>query len=130
MLMLKLSLEYIALVFLANMGVLQLAAGYNKLHGMSFFNNAVYTFLFGVITIVPSLLIFFIWNNILPTGIIEGAQQAGLFFISFLISLVLTLSIGSSLHRDQRDSNVSRRGIEIMRSTTYYKAIRDISDRK
>ena len=128
--MLKLSLEYIGLVFLANMGVLQLAAGHNKLRGMSFFDNNIYTFLFGVITITPSLFILFIWNNLFPTGIIEGAQQAGLFFVSFVISLVLTLSIASFLHRDQKDTNINLHGIEIMRSTTYFSALRDISDRK
>lgn len=128
--MLKLSLEYIGLTFLANIGVLQLAARFNRLRGMSFFNNPVFTCLFALITIAPPLFVFFIWNNLLPTGIIEGAQQAGLFFISFLLSLVVTLGLTSFLRRSHTENTTHQQGIEIMRNTTYYKAIRDIADRK
>ena len=93
--MLKLAIEYLALSFLTNIGVLQLAAVHKRSLSISFFQENTLNYIFAFITIVPPLFFFFIWNDIHEIGIIEGAQQTYLFFGAFILALIITLIVSS-----------------------------------
>ena len=93
-------LQYFLFVFMAVMGILQIAAIRNDLKGMSFFENKYYAYIFAVITIGGSLFAFFTWNYWSNVGIIEGSQQFGLFVGASFLALVFTLLFASVLKRD------------------------------
>ena len=93
-------LQYFLFVFMAVIGILQIAAIRNDLKGMSFFENKYYAYIFAVITIGGSLFAFFTWNYWSNVGIIEGSQQFGLFVGASFLALVFTLLFASVLKRD------------------------------
>jgi hypothetical protein len=109
--LLTLALDYLGFAFFANIGVLQLAGIYNRSLGISFFRRNIFNYIFSFFTIVPPLFIFFIWNNIHEIGIIEGAQQAYLFFSSFILALFLTLVVRS--FRRYREAEYEQRQTDL-----------------
>ena len=85
-----LSVEYFVFIFIAALGIYQLAAAYSGLKGISFFPNKNLGYIFTVIAISPTFIGLFTWNQRNGTGIVEGAQQFGLFvWLSFWLSYLL-----------------------------------------
>ena len=102
-----LSWEYSLLVFVAVLGVIQVAAANSGLRGLLFAPGAVrirfwptgkrweltyrhFSYLFAAVTVLPALGFFFVWNSHNATGIIQGSEQAGLFILSTAMGSTFT----------------------------------------
>jgi hypothetical protein len=119
-----LSLKYGLLVFGAVLGVIQAAAEYNNLRGLLFFKNRLYTCIFATIAIGVPLGLFFRWNYLFTTGIIAGTQQTGLFVLSVLAAVILTLIISSLINiRYYPQCTAQLSGLEALRERTFFRAI-------
>ena len=119
------ALEYFCLVFVASIGVIQAAAAYNGLKGISFFSYRLSAYLFMLVTSGPAMASFFSWNERNPTGVIEGAQQFGLFMLAIVASIGFTLIISSIVkHWSLRGNDVSHDGLEALKEVTFFQAIR------
>lgn len=95
--LLSLSFKYWLLVFIGVMGVLQGAAARNHLRGLRFFRYGTASYVFAALAIGFPLFIFFNWNSLFATGVIEGAEQAGLFAVATLAAIFCTLLISSAI---------------------------------
>lgn len=121
----RLALEYFLLVFVAVVGVLQLVASYNELRGVSFFNRRIYGYLFAAFTVGPVLARFFTWNSRNPTGVIEGREQFSFFLLALVAAIGFTLVASSLLkNRRLRGSYARHDGLEALRETTFFQALR------
>jgi hypothetical protein len=122
--MLRLSLEYILLVFLAISGVLQLVAIHGDLFKLLFFKRKGYGYVLAAVLVLPALFLLFTWNYRNATGIIQGAEQAGLFVLSLLLATIFTLVLSSFLNRSGVNPPATQReGLEALREVTYYQAL-------
>jgi hypothetical protein len=126
------SLHYCLLVFIAVMGVMQLAALYNNLRGLLFFPQRIYTLAFSIIAIGVALFGFFTWNDyrafivegIVKEGIVEGSQQTGSFVVSSAAGIVFTLVCSSLLNwRRCNSGRPQQEGLDVLRDSTYFHAI-------
>jgi hypothetical protein len=105
--------------------VLQLVASYNELRGVSFFSRKVYGYLFAAFTVGPVLARFFTWNSRNPTGIVEGREQFSFFLLALVAAIGFTLVASSLLNNGRlRGSYVQRDGLEALRETTFFQALR------
>jgi len=121
----SLSIKYCLAVFIAGIGIYQLAAGRSNLKGVLFFQSKLWTYILGCITIIPSLYYFFSWNYRNATGIIEGSQQAGLFVGSMAAALLITLFVSSWLNHSRLPvAKACDTGIEALRTATFLQALR------
>jgi hypothetical protein len=138
-----LALEYSLLVFLAGIGLMQAAAAYNGLRGLLLFPYQAFNsplrvwpsglrlrqkfswgYVFAAVTVGPAMVDFFFWNRRNATGIIEGPEQAGLFFLSMVISLIFTLVFGSLVnHWRLRHNHAQGRGLEALKEITWAQAL-------
>lgn len=123
--MFMLALEYSVSVFVSVLGVFQLTAAYNDLKGISFFNNKIYGYIFGFISIILPYTAFFTWNKRNATGIIEGPEQFFLFVPTLAIALVFTLFISSLVKGKQFEGNIPKQnGLEALKEVTFIQAIK------
>jgi len=123
--LITLSIKYCLAVFIAGLGLYQLAAMRNGLRGLLFFRKKRYSFLFASFTLIPSLYYFFTWNYRNVTGIIEGNQQAGLFVLSMFVALLFTLCVSSLLNRLQFQLSTHLvKGLEVLKADTFFHAVR------
>jgi hypothetical protein len=129
--MLKLSLEYTALVFLAIVGVLQIAAICGHLSKLLFFSKKAHGYILAGLLILPAMVVFFTWNYYNPTGIIQGAEQAGLFMVSLVLALIVTLGFSSILNHSRAAApRTHKEGVDALREVTYFQAFDRSSERK
>jgi len=97
-----LSVIFFVFVFLGLVGVLQIAAAYNRMKAISFFNSSKIGYIFGVCTIVSGLLIFYLTgdrNVIRPR--LEGSQVLGWTFLGLFVAVMATLVIAHFIKREQ-----------------------------
>jgi hypothetical protein len=121
----KLALVYLVCVFLAGVGVLQVAAVFNKLHGLLFFPKKLFSYFFAIAIIGVALSVLFAWNWHYGIGIIEGAQQAGLFFLAMGFALLFTLLVSSFINRRRFSApNDNLEGLDALRNRTFIHAIK------
>ncbi len=122
--MIKLGLVYIGCVFLAGTGVLQAAAAFNDLYGLLYFPKKLFSYFFALITIGITMAVLFAWNWHFSIGIIQGAQQAGLFFIGMVLALIFTLLASSILnHRRFPLPTDKKEGLDALGNRTFIQAI-------
>ena len=122
---LKLSLAYSLPVFIAGVGVLQATAAYNGLSGLMFFRKRIFSYVFAFVTIGLALAALFDWNWRYDTGIIQGAQQAGFFFLIIVLALLFTVIVASLINRSRfPEVDESRGGLDVLRDATFFKALR------
>jgi hypothetical protein len=120
------SLKYGLLVFGAVLGVIQAAAGYNNLKGLLFFQSRLYTYIFAVIAIGVTLGLFFTWNYMSETGVIAGTEQTGLFVLSVLGAVIVTLILSSLINiRYCPQCTTQLNGLEALRERTFFRIIRE-----
>lgn len=136
-----LSWEYSLLVFVAVLGVIQVAAANSGLRGLLFAPGAVrirfwptgqrweltyrhFSYLFAAVTVLPALGFFFVWNSHNATGIIQGSEQAGLFILSTAAGGIFSL-IASSLINQWRlqNNHTHANGLEALKEITWYQAV-------
>ncbi len=122
----RLGLEYFGLVFVAALGVIQATVAYNRLIGLSFFGRVMYGYIFAVFTTGPALAGLLTWNLRNAIGVIEGAQQFGLFSLAVAIAVVSTLVFSSASRYSKPPGNdLKRDGLEAFRSDTFFQVLRD-----
>ncbi len=119
------SVNYCLLVFIAVLGVLQLAAVYNGLRGLFFFPRKIFSLAFAVVAIGFALFAFFAWNDF-NDYIIEGSQQFASFLISAAVGIIFTLVFSSILNSRRFSAGRPHRdGLDFLRESTFFKAIRN-----
>jgi hypothetical protein len=121
-----LSNTYGILVFVAAVGVIQVAAAYNNLKGLAFFRSKFFTYIFGGIITGTALGFFFAWNYMFETGIIAGTQQTGLFVQSIVVAVAFTLIISSVInigYRSPQHHSAPSTGLDALRENTYFRLI-------
>ena len=136
-----LSWEYSFLVFVAVLGVIQVAAANSGLRGLLFAPGAVrirfwpfgrrwaltylhFSYLFAAVTILPALGFFFVWNSHNATGIIQGSEQAGLFVLSTAVGGVFSLFASSLINQWRLQNNQTQAsGLEALKEITWFQAI-------
>jgi hypothetical protein len=119
-----LSNTYGLLVFVAALGVIQAAAGYNNLRCLFFFKYRVLSYIFGVIAIGVPLGFFFRWNYMYDIGIIAGVQQTGLFVRSVVAAIAFTVIVSSLVNIGYRSqTSASPDGLEALREKTFFRLI-------
>ena len=117
------SLNYCLLVFIAVLGVIQLAALKNNFRGLLFFPRRVLTLTFAAIAIGAALFVFFTWNDF-HTVIVEGSQQTGSFVFSTVAAIIFSLVCSSILNYRRFNSGKPRQdGLEVLRESTFFQAI-------
>ncbi len=121
------ALDYVIFVFVAALGVLQMAAAYNALRGLLFIRNKPLAFVAGLAAATLSFLWFFLSEprSISDTeGGLDGNQMAGLFALAWGSALVLTLLLSSLRNRGMGASGQRPGpGLDALRETTYLKAL-------
>jgi hypothetical protein len=120
---LKVYLEYTIPVFMAGLAIIQAAAAYNNLTGLRFFRQKILTYAFSGILLLPAMYYLFTWNQRNVTGIIEGSQQAGLFFASVVLALVSTLVVSSLINAGLKGTKKPPEGLEGLKETTFIKTL-------
>jgi hypothetical protein len=119
-----LGLKYAALVFVAAVGVIQAAAAYNNLRGLSFFRQGIFNYLFATVTIGVPLGFFFVWNYLFPINCIAGSQQAGLFFLSTIGAIIFTVIVSSLVNIKFHSPNAAQlKGLEALREGMYFRIL-------
>lgn len=151
--MLELALEYFLFIFLASLGVLQIAASYANLSGLSFFKRPIWGYIFGSLAVAGGFSWFYImanpnpdvayaitlgdvfrygWSNPKPPdiGLIVGEAECLFFFlIAVVCALLITIVISSILKsgippRTPEEMNEEGpKGLEILRGMTLFQAI-------
>ena len=125
----SLSLDYILFIFIASLGVLQLAASLRGFSRLMLFRTKPLSCTFAAFCLLGSFGWFFGWDDrldekIMMTGL-EGAQQFFYFALSFFLALVFTLLISSLRWRRLPPEDKVGEGLEVLRGKTYLQAIRD-----
>jgi hypothetical protein len=123
---------YFLLVFLSAIGVLQIAAAYAGLKGLSFFKRATVGYIFGFLLIGGTFAWFF---TTLPAyfkpNVLEGPQQFGLFIAAVAAAFLLTAAVSSLIKsRHLTHSGVEESGLESLKDSTYFRALRHSMRRK
>ncbi len=121
----SLTLEYFLFVLAAAMGFIQFAAARGGLRGLLFSQNPRFNRALAVSLALPPMVAFFTWNYRNPVGIIEGAQQAGLFSLAVLSGVLLTMIMGSVFnHRKLSADTPLTSHMEDLKSMTFFQAFR------
>jgi hypothetical protein len=122
---LNLTLEYLLSVFIAALAVIQLGAVRAGLRGLYLGGSRLVACLVAVPCLLISGILFFTWNDRNPTGVIEGAQQAGLFSLAVAAAAAFTVILGLITNRRMpADRPTSTEGLEALKRTTFIHAIR------
>ena len=124
------SLDYFILVFMAAMGVYQIAAIHAKLDGLCFFKQPVVQYIFGLLAIIGAFGWFFTSKERNYQHTTEGAQQLGLFLGAIVISYFVTAILASIIqakvnsHIDKAsEARPQDTGIDIYRTNTFIGSI-------
>ena len=123
--MLALVAEYFLMVFISCLGLFQLVAVREKLHGISFFNRAIWGYLFAALSIGGAFAWFFAAGDRLALfPRLEGSERFALFIAAFFLALVVTLCLSSLIKRRSlsRQDNPEP-GLDALRQMTYFQAI-------
>ncbi len=89
-----LSVLFFLYVFLFSVGIIQIAASYSRMRGLSFFTSPTIGYSFGAVFIIGSNLMFFLSGdrNVLQPRL-EGAQLLGWTFLGLAASVAFTLAV-------------------------------------
>jgi hypothetical protein len=131
--------EYSFLVFMAGLGVLQVAAAYGGFRGLLIapgevrirfpgkvltLSRVAFSYAFAMLTVIPSLIDFFFWNRRNQTGIIEGAEQAGFFVMAMAAAVAFTFLFSSLInHWRLRHNEAKGKGLEALKDITWAQAV-------
>ncbi len=121
------ALDYSILVFLASIGVIQIAASVNRLKGLLFFKSPLMARLFGLSLTVGAFVWFFASEprNINDyAGGLDANVQALFCFFSAVAAVLATFVVSSLLNaRMGGEEHSPDDGLDALRSTTYLKAV-------
>lgn len=121
----RFALEYSLFVFVACLGVLQIAAARNRLEGLSLFPRQGWSYLFATLALVFSFGWFFSSQSRYQSPLLDGWEQLLLFGLSSLFALALTLALASALKANKPATpTTSPDGLEVLQKLTYLQALR------
>jgi hypothetical protein len=127
-------------VFAAVLGIIQVASAHAGLRGLLFIPWQVrlrfwpscryltltylhFSYIFAVVTVLPAMGYFFVWNSYNEVGIIEGSEQAGLFVLSTLAAGIISLLVSSLInHWRLRHNQTQAQGLEALKEITWAQA--------
>ncbi len=120
--------DYVLFIFLASLGVVQLAALKNRLKGLYFIRIPLLNFVAALVLVAGSFLWFFVSEprNLPDTGGgLDGNQQA-MFSVAAAVGAVLfTLATTSLLNAGfGRGEELKGTGLQALRRTNYFIALR------
>lgn len=123
----SLATTYYLSVVLASIGVIQIIAIGSLLHGILFVPNGIVSRLIGAIFIALGFGLFFgTGPQHLPdtSGGLDGNSQASFFALGSLTGIAMTFLISSLINMKRYPyPEVTRSGLDILRNTTYLKAV-------
>ena len=124
------ALDYFIMVFIASIGVYQLAAIYAKLDGLCFFRHPVVQHIFGILAIVGAFVWFFTSKDRNIHTSFQGSQQLGIFLGSIVASYVFTAILSSIMQAKvstqggtPREGKQYDMGVETLKKTTVFGGI-------
>jgi hypothetical protein len=120
----RLALIYVALVFLAGVGVIQAAAAYNGLRGLLFLRRKGPGYALAAVLAGGPLALFFTWNERWETGVIQGVEQTALFLIGMAAALFVTLLLASRFNRRLCPPRSVNPGLAALRENTWVEAVK------
>ena len=120
--------DYVLFIFLASLGVVQLAALKNRLKGLYFIRIPLLNFVTALVLVAGSFVWFFVSEprNLPDTaGGLDGNQQA-MFSVAAAVGAVLfTLAVTSLLNAGfGRGEELKGTGLQALRRTNYFIALR------
>jgi len=145
--------EFSLFIYLASMGVLQIAASYSNLNGLSFFKRPKWGYIFGILAIGGGFSWFYIvgnphpevgyaitvsdifvygWSNPKPPdiGLIMGEGESIIFFLfavgcALLTTIVISSVVKSRISpRNPEEMNKdAQEGLEALKDMTFFQAI-------
>ncbi len=123
--MARFALEYSLFVFVACLGVLQIAAARNRLEGLSLFPRLGWSYLFATLTLILSFGWFFSSQSRYQSPLLGGLEQLLFFSLSALFALAFTLTLVSALKANKPATpSSSPDGLEVLQKLTYLQALR------
>jgi hypothetical protein len=124
------ALDYFILVFIASIGVYQIAAIHAKLDGLCFFRHQVIQYIFGILAIVGAFVWFFTSKDRNIHTSVQGSQQLVIFLGSIVASYIFTAILASIMQAKVSSKGGSPRegkqydmGIETLKKTTLFGGI-------
>ena len=127
--MFNLTFDYLLFTFLSCTGILQIAAAYGQIYGLLFLKKPVWAATLGGSIVIFALLMFFESGprHVPDTaGGLAGSQNAGVFSLGAIISLIFTLIVSSKLNGSQMlDTRYSEieDGLDSLKKTTYIRLL-------
>ena len=115
--------DYFFLLFMANLGILQLAAAYAGIKGLTFFDRPLFCYLLGVALIAGGYALFFLAWGHTPRTIIEGSPQFGCLVGGCAAAIAVTILISSLVRLRMAHSEDQGIGLEALKGTTYLRLI-------
>lgn len=119
--------DYILFVFMVSLGVLQFAAAWGRLEGISFFPRRYLGYIFAAVMVTGGYWLFFRIDRNVPdtAGGISGPWLFAYLVAGLAIAIVLTLLISSAVKArwGRPDSEGEQRGLEVLKRMTFIQAI-------
>lgn len=120
--------DYLFFILLASFGVLQVAAAYARLSGLSFFRRRLWGYLLGVMALGGGFGWFFAAEERNAWPVLGEAQMFGLFLGAVVCVLPLTALIAGVVRarpgRESLSAGDGQQGLEELRTMTLFKALR------
>ena len=117
-------LDNFLLVFLASIGILQIAASCAGLRGLLFLRQPIMSSLFGAVLVIGTFVWFYLSGDrihVPPPA--EGSQRFGLTVAGWAGAIFVTLLISSVVNWRMAHSEGQGLGLEALKGTTYLRLI-------
>ncbi|AKG53581.1 hypothetical protein DGWBC_0918 [Dehalogenimonas sp. WBC-2] len=120
-----LSVEYFLLVLFAALAAIQYAVSSGGFRGLMLIQDTMLNRGLATVMATPTMIALFTWNDRNPVGVIEGAQQAGLFTLASLLAVMLVLFLSSILNHHRFSSPTEKQvfGLEALKNMTFFQAL-------
>jgi uncharacterized membrane protein len=119
--------DYILFVFMVSLGVLQFAASWGRLEGISFFPRRYLGYIFAAVMVSVGYWWFFRIDRNVPdtAGGISGPWLFAYLVAGLAIAIVITLLVSSAVKArwGRPDSEGEQRGLEVLKRMTFIQAI-------
>lgn len=120
--------QYCGYVFIAFAGMLQLVAARWGFHGISFFRNRIWGYVFGTIAIVAAFAWFFTFTGLdLSEPTIDAPPQLLWSSVSVACAILFTMAASSLINRKMnppaQESSTDEAGLDTLKQKTYWRAI-------
>jgi hypothetical protein len=121
----NIDLNYFLLIFVALVGMLQIAVTYAGIKGLSFFKHKILGYIFGVLLVGGAYWWFFSGVDLQRRYLaLEGKQQFGIAVGGAFLAIVFTFLLSSLINRRAfHSSSESKTGFEELKEKTFIEAI-------